>query len=35
MHRRRGGLAMASHGRHILVENVKPIAARRRAKRGK
>jgi len=22
MHRRRGGIAMASHGRHILLENV-------------
>ena len=30
----RGGAAMASHGRHVLLENVKNIAARRRAKRG-
>ena len=26
---------MASHGRHILLDNVKQIAAGRRAKRGK
>jgi hypothetical protein len=31
----RGGQAMASHGRHILLDNVAQIAARRRAKRGK
>ena len=35
MFARRGGLAMATHGRHILLDNVKQIAARRRAKRGK
>jgi hypothetical protein len=35
MHARRGGQAMATHGRHILLENVAQIAAQRRAKRSK